>query len=144
MMFEHNKSKFLVEALPDSDKNLRTFGIGTSIILSVIWLIGIFIFARQTSYYLPIFAVFFLLTGLFFHSLIRPVYNTWMYVAIRIGHFVTFLILFIMFSFVFTPIGLFRRMLGTDTLGLKFDRTKNTHWKDKESIIDRSRYLKEF
>lgn len=144
-MFEAKKSKFLVDKVPDTERNLKVFGVGGAIILMVIWAIGAIFFNSKIKFYLlPCIATFFLVTGLYYRRVLRPVYNVWMEVAIRIGHVLTLSILFILFAFVITPIGLLRQLMGADVLGLKSFRMKDSYWKDKEPILDKSRYLKEF
>jgi multisubunit Na+/H+ antiporter MnhG subunit len=86
-------------------------------------------------------AAFFLVTGFFFHSLLRPVYIGWMKFAFVLGWINTRLILGIFFYLVLTPVGLFMRLIGRDALHRKFDRKATTYWVKREPAeFKRERY----
>ena len=141
-----NKSKLMVEALPDSPKNLKTFGVGGGIILLVIYCISAYSHKTLNHHvYIPVLAAFFIITGLKFHAILRPIFKAWMFIAIRIGHVVTLTILFILFIFVFAPLGWLRKKCNSSGLSLDFNpNSVTTYWIDHEKITDKSRYLKEF
>ncbi len=144
-MIENSKNKLLVEALPASEKNLRTFGVGGGVILLVIWLVGILLLNRPVRFYLPALAIFFAVSGHWFQSIIRPIYQVWMAIAIRIGHVVTLTILYILFYVVITPIGMIRRARNADALDLSWDtKSTDSYWKDHDLATDKLRYTKEF
>lgn len=73
--------------------------------------------------------------------LLRPLYLLWMMIAVSLGFVMTRVILTIFYYLVLTPVGLFRRLLGHDSLHRKIDRDAGTYWIEKKyPITDRSRF----
>lgn len=59
------------------------------------------------------------LWGLLLPASLRPVYRGWMRVALVLGKVNSYLLLSIVFIFIFSPIGMLRRLFGYDPLRLK-------------------------
>ena len=64
--------------------------------------------------------------------LLKPIYILWMRLAFILGWINTRLILFIIFYFIFMPIGLGMRLFKVDLLDRKIDKHKESYWKRKE------------
>ena len=77
-------------------------------------------------------------------SLRRPLYMGWMYAAFPIGWMVFHLLLGIIFYAVFTPIGLFMRLLGHDSMCRRFDRRAKSYWMPRKENSDPKRYFRQF
>jgi len=62
-------------------------------------------------------------------SWLKFIYNPWMRIGHILGWINTRIILGVIFFALITPIGLIRRLLGHDTLGLEFDKKATTYRK---------------
>ena len=72
-------------------------------------------------------------------------YHVWMRCVSVIGMIVTGILMIIIFYLIFTPVGLFLRLIRKDILNLKADRKLKTYWIDKEKRqYDKSNYEKQF
>jgi hypothetical protein len=117
----------LTEQITTTPKEIRNFGLlftAVSLILAAFsaykgnttwpWLAGV--------------AFFFLTTGLFAHSILRPIYVGWMKFAFVLGWINTRLILGLFFYLILTPVGLVMRLFGHDPLHRKIDRKAPSYW----------------
>jgi hypothetical protein len=77
-------------------------------------------------------AAFFLLTGLFGHAILRPLYIGWMKFAFVLGWINTRVLLGLFFYGVVTPIGVAMRLFGKDLLDQKINRSAATYWIRRE------------
>ncbi len=75
-------------------------------------------------------------------SISKPIYMIWFFVAACMGTVVSNLILIIFFLLIFTPIGLFMRLLGRDPLKLKAPKSSN--WDDYKTKTDLKRYYRQY
>ena len=69
-----------------------------------------------------------LLSGLLYPKMLKPLYNSWMIVALTIGFVMSRILLAVLFYLVFTPVGLFMRMLNKDPLDRKSDPSVDSYW----------------
>jgi hypothetical protein len=74
----------------------------------------------------------FVIVGLIFPILLKPVYIIWMRFAFILSWINTRIILIILFYLVFTPLGLLMRLLRIDLL--ERGNKGETYWKKKEKI----------
>ena len=95
--------------------------------------------------------IIFIFCGLFFICafvnpvILKPLYIFWMRLAFVLSWFNTRLILVIIFYLVFTPVGLIKRLFGSDSLERKIDKASLTYWKKKETLsLETSRYERQF
>jgi hypothetical protein len=109
----------------------RKFGITMGIFFGVI---AGFLFWRGkvSAEYIGIIAGLFLLGGLLLPVVLKPVYIGWMTLATLIGFIMSRLILTLLFTLVFTPVGLVMRILGKDTLSEKIEPECNSYWIKRE------------
>lgn len=70
----------------------------------------------------------FLAAGLLFPRVLAPIERGWMKFAEALSTVMTVVILTVTFFLVITPIGLLRRALGNDSLGMKFGRKSASYW----------------
>ena len=120
MTMEHN--------VPLDTKTLRSFGLTSGVI--VILLFGALIpWLRGSGWpaWPLILSGFLILTGLIVPGALKPVFIVWM----KFGHFMnrvnSTIILTIVFFLVFTPVGLFMKLIGRDVLHRKFDQNAESY-----------------
>jgi len=140
---EHRKPKGnqATEATP---KNLRVFGVGAAVILTAIWALRLFVFHHGSAWVLLALAGFLILTGLFVHPLLKPIYRGWMWIAHKIGWFNTRLLLGIVFYGLVMPIGILKRLLGKDAMKRKIDPSAKSYWIPVAKKFNLASYEKEF
>jgi hypothetical protein len=73
---------------------------------------------------------------------IRPVFNGLVAVTRPIGHVVSIVLLGLLFYGVFTPIGLFFRLIGRDALQ-RARRERGSHWAERPAVTDIRSYLRQ-
>lgn len=78
--------------------------------------------------YLGGLSAFFLIMSLVAPMALGPIERVWMALAEKMGMVMTTVILTITYFVLMTPLGLVRRMLGHETLGLRPDPSKATYW----------------
>jgi len=120
-----DKSKF------NNKKEWRNFGIGVSIILSVIAVVQWY-FDSGLYLYFFITAAVLLLCALIIPIILKPLFILFSYLGFVLGWIMTRIILTILFYLVFTPIGFLMRLFGKKLLDTSFDRTTKTYWMDRE------------
>jgi len=120
-----------VIALADK-RELRKFGITLGIISMVI---SLFLFWKNNNAaeYFLYCGVTILFLGVVFSGILKPIYIIWMGFATIMGFFMTRLILTLLFSLVFTPVGLILRLLRRDPLKEKIDKKAKTYWIKREN-----------
>lgn len=81
---------------------------------------------------LCIFSVYFFLTGIFLPKSLTFIYNPWMIFASYLAWINTHIILFILYSILFIPIGIIIKIFKIDLLGK--NRKEKSYWTDP--VID--------
>ena len=112
-----------------STGDLRRFGLIMTTAFSIV--AGVLLW-RDRMWAIYLFAP---ATLLLFMAVVRPnwlgvIEKWWMAFAEVLGTVVTALILTLAFFIVITPVGWFKRVLSSDTLGLTFDPEVQTYWVD--------------
>jgi Saxitoxin biosynthesis operon protein SxtJ len=82
--------------------------------------------------------------GLIKPSIVRPVYVGSMILVFPIGWTVSKLILACMFYGIFTPMALWFRLIGRDSLALQRPPARDTYWLPKRQATDPSSYFRPF
>ena len=77
-------------------------------------------------------AVVFLGLALFIPSVLSPMNSFWIKFGLLLHKVVNPLVLGVMYFVVFTPMGLFMRMLGRDSLRLKLDQEAASYWIERK------------
>ncbi|MBN1943280.1 MAG: hypothetical protein JW849_08305 [Phycisphaerae bacterium] len=136
-------------------RTLRLFGVSSGFLLA---LIGAWVFFRHsilaiplcptTSRYLGIGlwlagAVLFVLAIAWARAL-WPIYIGMNIVAFPVGLVVSHAILFVVFYFIFTPIGLIFRLIGRDAMHRGLDPAAASYWDDHEAHPPARRYFRQF
>lgn len=100
--------------------------------------------AQTTSYVMWAVAGLSAVLALIAPGALRPLYVALMLIALPIGFVLSHVILALVYYGVFTPIGLFMRLIGRDALERRFDRQASTYWVRRETDIDAKRYFRQF
>ena len=75
---------------------------------------------------------------------LQGLYQRWMIVVKGIGTVVSAVILGLVFYLVFTPVGLFLRLLRKDLLNRKIEPEKESYWVPREYVFDKKNYKRQF
>jgi hypothetical protein len=136
-MFEEIKN------IPNSNKDIRSFGIVIGIILFIVS--GFLMYFNKEFYQsIAIIASTFIVLGLIFPLVLKPVYFVWMIFAVILGWVMTRVVLSLVFYLIITPIGLITRLLGEDFLALK-KNSSDSYWNQRDSIQElKQDYEKQF
>ena len=132
-----------IKNIPNSNKDIRSFGITIGIILFIVSSI-LFYYEKDSYQTIAITASIFIGLGLVLPLLLKPIYFAWMTFAVIIGWVMTRVILSLVFYFIITPIGLIARILGEDFLALK-KLQSDSYWNHRESSKELNQnYEKQF
>lgn len=113
---------------------LRKFGVSLAI---VFLLITLFVSRKSPQNIWPTFLLSFVfyLSALIKPALLKPIHVVLAQVGLVTTWIISRVALFIIFYFLFTPMGLIIRLFGIDLLDRKIDRHKESYWKVKEKNI---------
>ncbi len=129
-----------------SRKEIRRWAVLMAVVSAIIGTIQLFLLRHPnaaTVFWL--IAVVFLVDGLLFPSLLKPVYWLWMKFAGALAWFNTRLIMALVFYLIFTPIGIILRILRVDLIKQRWDTKKPSYWIDRtDEPFDPSRYEKQY
>jgi hypothetical protein len=115
----------------DEKAELRKFSLTLGIVFGLLG--GLFLWRERSIYpYFFAAAAVLILLGQVRPTSLRLVHKAWMGLAACLGWVVTRIILFVLFYFIVTPIGLISRLFGRDSLNLRFGRKKEQYWQRKE------------
>lgn len=130
-------------------KRIRDFGLVMLVVLSFI--IPAFLSWRNdweistVSWMLFTIGVVLFLFSLVRPLLLTPVYKAWMGLAIILGLFMTKVIISLVFYLIMTPIGIGRRLLVKDPLGIQQNKQIESYWEVKENPVrEPSTYEKQY
>ena len=84
------------------------------------------------------------LVSLIITSVARVLYPVWYFLAACIGIVMANLIFMFLFFGIFTPMGLFMRLIGRDPLNLKWKKSAATHWIDAPPAPPASQYFRQY
>lgn len=126
-------------------KHIRKFGFGLTVFLSLTAGLQIY---KGNSGVVPYFFIgsFVALCVSFAVPIaLKPIYIPMMYIAHAIGWFNTRVLLGLIFFLIFSPIGIFLRIIRKDLLNRKFDNTCKSYWtKIDKQVVDRAQYERQF
>ncbi|MGE3803222.1 MAG: SxtJ family membrane protein [Gemmataceae bacterium] len=83
-------------------------------------------------------------TGLLWPSAVKPVFVGWMLLARPVGWLVSHLLLAILYHALFTPLGLFFRLIGRDRLQRQLRPELPSYWEPRPTMDDPRRYLRQY
>ena len=108
----------------------RSFGMVFTLVFLVvgIWQISA---EKSLGWYFFASAILFFIVAITFPSLLGPFNRAWFKFGLLLGQAVNPVILGLVFFLVVTPIGVFRRLLGKDSLHLKPKPNLKSYWIDR-------------
>tara|TARA_B110000444_G_C18804462_1_gene579212 strand:+ start:940 stop:1350 length:411 start_codon:yes stop_codon:yes gene_type:complete len=132
-----------IKNIPNSNKDIRSFGITIGIILFIIS--GLLMYYNKEIYQvIGIIALTFIVLGLIIPVVLKPFYFVWMTFAAILGWVMTRVILGLVFYLIITPLGLITRIIGEDFLALK-KKNLDSYWNHRDSSIELNQdYEKQF
>jgi len=120
-----------IKNIDSSKKALRKFGVTMGIVLNLIALyLYIINYGSFTIFAITGFS--FVLTGVLLPQLLKYLNIAWMSIAIVMGHFISGIILVIIFYIVLTPIGILIRLTKKDLLNLDFKKSEKSYWRIRD------------
>ena len=132
-----------IKNIPNSNKDVRSFGVTISIILFIISGL-LFYYGKEIYQLIAIVASAFLGLGLILPILLKPIYFIWMTFAAILGWIMTRVILTLVYFLIITPIGLMTKFLGEDYLELKKSNS-DSYWNNRDSNLETNQnYEKQF
>ena len=117
----------------------KNFGITFSIIFTLILLYLFFIYST-VSYILLFLSTFFLTTALVKPNLFYFPNKLWLNFSKYLSRLTSPIIFFILYFFIFTPMGILMRAIKKNYLGLRPVKNEKTYWRlreDKSSDLDK-------
>ncbi len=129
----------------DEKKHIRTFGFGLTGLLSAIACLQLYKghYGNVKYYFIASFVV--LCVSFAAPIGLKPVYIPMMFAARVLGWFNTRVLLGIIFFLVFSPIGLFLRLIRKDLLERKIGKSCESYWcKRDNSAVEFDRYKQQF
>ena len=109
----------------------RKFGLTFSFIFILFFLYFFLTSNFNLSYLFLFFSIIFLFFGILFPDYLSKLNKAWMILGLLLGKIVNPIVLGIIYFGLFMPIGLFRRIIGKDELGLKI-KNINSYWQLRE------------
>ena len=132
-----------IKNIPNSNKDIRGFGITIGIILFIISSL-IYYYGKDLYQTIAIIASIFIGLGLILPQLLKPIYFVWMIFAAILGWIMTRVILSLVFYLIITPIALLTKLLGEDFLALRKVES-DSYWNYRDSSEETSQnYEKQF
>lgn len=122
--------KKLITASADR-REIRKFAIPVAVVLLAI---GLFALWREKSFAWPLVGVsgFLVAAAYLLPVILRPLYVPWMLLAAVLGWVMTRVLLTVTFFVMITPIGIIRRLFGSDSLKRKFPGEGDSYWEPWE------------
>lgn len=122
--------------------DIKLFGLALTIMLS---LLSIKLFKSGQLFYKNIIAIAVISFALsiFLPKVILPIYKIFRLFAYIVNWLISNIALILIFYLVFTPIGLFLKLIGKDLLDLE-KTTEESHWIKKPEVFLKDRYIKQF
>jgi len=85
--------------------------------------------------------IIFLVVGLFAPRIVSVPARAWLALAALLNRTISAVVMAIIYLVVITPMGLYRRISGKDTLQRRFDHTVSTYWTEREEPSPRAETL---
>jgi len=109
----------------------RTFGIAFACFFGILGLLPL-VFEKGIKLWAFGVAAVFLAAALLFSTILSPLNRFWLKLGLLLHKIVSPILLGIMFFGVFTPMGLFGRLLGKDPLRLCLDQDAASYWIERK------------
>ena len=132
-----------IKSIPNSNEDIRSFGITIGIILFIISSLLIY-YSKESYQLIAIVGSTFIVVGYVLPVLLKPIYLVWMTIAVILGWIMTRVIISVVFYLILTPISLITRLFGEDFLALK-KIDSDSYWNLRNSDYETNQdYEKQF
>ena len=126
-------------------KQIRTFGIGLIVILSIISSLQIYWGRTEVGIGLFIACTFVVIVVIFTPTMLIPLYRLMLFVSRTMGFVITPIILGLVFYLVFAPTGILFRLIRKDILDRRSNVSAESYWKPKKlPQDDLNRYERQY
>ncbi|MFQ5428880.1 MAG: hypothetical protein ACE5E1_01110 [Phycisphaerae bacterium] len=98
----------------------------------------------STVYALAGLAMFCGLFAMLAPTWLRPLFVVMTLITLPIGWVVSYLVMFVIFYVVLTPVGLVFKLIGRDAMNRQFDRSSATYWIKRTPPASAGRYFRQF
>ena len=105
----------------------RSFGLVFAVVFALVCVAPLFS-GGELRLWAGAVAVAFLVVSFTAPKLLKPLNRLWFLVGMALHHVVTPLVMGLLFFVTVTPIGLIRRAMGKDSLGLRRDDAAASYW----------------
>jgi predicted membrane metal-binding protein len=108
----------------------KSFGFTFAVVFS---LVGGWLWWKSSRWGLPLLATGggFALVAVLLPRILRPLNIAWAYVGLVLNMIVSPIIMGLIYFVVFTPVSLFFRITGRDSLNRRFDRKLTSYWLER-------------
>lgn len=117
-------------------KQVRTFGIGLIVVLSIIASLQIYWDRIELGIGLFTAGAVILVVLIFTPTVLVPLYKLMLLISRAIGFVTTPIMLGLVFYLVFAPVGILFRLARKDILDRRFNVSSDSYWKPKEMPQD--------
>ncbi|MFH1621875.1 MAG: hypothetical protein ABIA97_01995 [Candidatus Omnitrophota bacterium] len=130
---------------PPTKKHLNVFVYGLTLILCLFSWKAYRANNGKISALLLSLVLLLLITYFIKKDFVIKFYHVWMRCVSVIGMIITGILMILIFYLIFTPVGIFLRIIRKDVLHLKQDKKLKTYWIDKPQItFEKTNYEKQF
>lgn len=91
-----------------------------------------------------IFAIILAPLAYWIPAVARAIFVGWMTAAFPIGWIVSHLLMGSIYFLLITPMGLAMRLCGRDTMGHRFDESRESYWVPHQSAKDNKQYFRQY
>jgi hypothetical protein len=135
----------MVEVLPATPENIRSFGVGVAMILLACWAVKFFYFETGNSGLMIGLALCFAIVGMFATPILKPVFVVFMWLAHKIGTVNTYIILGIVYYIIMTPIGVVMKLFGKAPLpAMGTEMGAESYWIKRDGKLEKESYEREY
>lgn len=114
-----------------TNKNLKSFGIIWSTIFFIISFYPLINNSKINILSLSI-SILFILISIWNPRILKYFYILWIKLGNFIGYYISIIIMFLLYFFLFTPISLILKILRKDLLNKKIDLKTNSYWLERK------------
>ena len=132
-----------IKRIKSTEKEARKFGIQVGLVFMIITLI-LFISDKGNSHYFFIVGGVLIILGQLFPQLLIIPNKLWMSLGVVLGYFSSRIILFVLFYFILTPIGIAAKIFGKNFLEKKINIEKKSYWNIRNNHYNKSQTEKQF
>jgi hypothetical protein len=132
-----------IKRIKSTEKEARKFGIQVGLVVMIIALI-LFTSGKGNSHYFFIAGGVLIVLGQFFPQLLILPNKLWMSFGVVLGYFSSRIILFVLFYFILTPIGIAAKIFGKNFLDKKINIERKSYWNTRNNLYNKSQTEKQF